>query len=54
MTDSVKKTVNALILAIAQRLEERLVANVFSAYWCRGLFGVIGPEDAVNPGGLYR
>ena len=47
-------TGNALLIAVAQRLEERLGSQCLLARIGADVFGLIGPEKAVNPGNLFQ
>lgn len=48
------ETGNALLVAVARRLEERLGSQCLLARIGADVFGVIGPEDVVNPGNLFQ
>lgn len=48
------ETGNALLVSVAQRLEERLGEACVLARIGADVFGVIGPEEVVNPGNFFH
>ncbi len=48
------ETGNALLIAVAQRLEDRLGSRCLLSRIGADVFGVIGPENVVNPGNLFE
>lgn len=49
-----QEIVDALVLSVVQRLDEQLGSQCLLARISADIFAVVGPEEIVNPGGLYQ